>query len=86
MAKRYYFTFGSVGHDYYGGWSEVIAESRHDATVLFCKYHQKNGGGLLRCAMVYDEEEFRKTGMYQLGRNFEHGCHEIITANGRTIL
>lgn len=75
---KFYFTYGSEGQPYIGGWTEVEAKDRHAACNAFRAYHPDKTEGLLNCSSVYDEEQFKRTEMYRSG-NFGHRCHEVIT-------
>ena len=77
MAK-YYFTYGTEGKPFVGGWTEVDATDGHAACAAFRAYHPDKTEGLLNCSSVYDEAHFKLTGMYRKD-NFGFRCHEIIT-------
>lgn len=77
MAK-FYFTYGTDGQPFFGGWTEVDAPSRPAACAAFRAYHPDKTEGLLNCSSVYDEERFKQTEMYRSG-NFDRRCHEVIT-------
>lgn len=76
MAK-FYFTYGSDGHDYVGGWTEVEAEDYAQACDLFCLIHHRSKDGFINCAGIYNEEDFQNTTMYENG-NFGKFLHERI--------
>ena len=78
MAK-FYFTYGSEGHPFYGGWTEVEAPDVGAACAAFRAYHPDKTEGLMNCSDVYTEKDFRKSDMYGPGGNFSHRCHEVIT-------
>lgn len=82
MAK-YYFTYGTDGQPFRGGWTEVEADDSHIACMAFRSYHPDKTEGILNCASVYDEEYFKMTGMYRTD-NFGYRCHETITVT-RTV-
>ena len=75
---RFYFTYGSDGQPFVGGWTEVEAEDIHAACAAFRVYHPDKNEGLLNCSSVYAEEQFERTEMFSSG-NFGRRCHEIIT-------
>ena len=77
MAK-FYFTYGTGGQPFVGGWTEVEAPDFHTACAVFRVYHPDEVGGILNCSSVYGEARFKKTEMYRSG-NFDRRCHEIIT-------
>lgn len=74
---RFYFTYGTEGQPYCGGWSVVEAPDRSRAEAAFRAYHPDKMKGFLNCSSVYNEELFRKTAMAAEG-NFGARCHEII--------
>lgn len=77
---KFYFTYGSEGQPFCGGWTEVEAPDRHAACAAFRAYHPDKTEGLLNCCSCYTEEDFKKTSMYQQPNgNFGYRCHEIIT-------
>ena len=76
---KFYFTYGSEGQPFCGGWTEVEAPDRHAACAVFRVYHPDKTEGLLNCCTVYTEENFKKTSMYQRpDGNFGYRCHETI--------
>lgn len=81
MAK-FYFTYGSEGYDYVGGWTEVIVDApdNYDIAVeVFNVMHPTSKDRpFVRCAGIYTEEEFKKTSMYENG-NLGYRCHEQIS-------
>lgn len=79
MAK-FYFTYGTEGQPFYGGWSEIEAPTIGIACKVFTAYHPCRGGSdLLNCCSVYTEERFKRTSMAGPGGNFGYRCHERIT-------
>lgn len=77
--KKFYFTYGTEGHPYYGGWTEIEAPNRNSACALFRALHPDKTEGLLNCCDVYTEEAFRRTTMNSPDGNFGFHCHERIT-------
>lgn len=75
---RFFFTYGTSGQPFRGGWTEVHAENVEKACEAFQAYHPSKEGNLLACSSVYTEAEFKKTEMYRTD-NFGARCHEIIT-------
>lgn len=75
---KFYFTYGTDGQPFHGGWTEIEAQTIRMASFAFQAYHPDKTPGLLNCADVYTEEYFKKTEMFRSG-NFNAGCHEIIT-------
>lgn len=73
---RFYFTYGSEGQPYVGGWSEVEAEDEDAARELFRLVHPLRDG-FLPCGGIYTESEFNRTRMWKDG-NFGAFCHERI--------
>lgn len=76
--KNYYFTYGSEGHPFCGGWTKVVAADIDIAATIFRAVHPCKHGNALNCCSVYGEEEFRATKMY-CGGNLGHFCWETIT-------
>ena len=76
---KFYFTYGSEGQPFYGGWTEVEAPDEHAACAAFRAFHPDKTEGLLNCCSVYEEERFKRSTMYGPGGNFGCRCHEIIT-------
>ena len=63
MAK-FYFTYGTDGQPFFGGWTEVEAPDAHAACAAFRAYHPDKTEGLVNCSSIYDEEKFKLTEMY----------------------
>lgn len=78
--KTFYFTYGSSGHPYRGGWTEVKAPSFQIACDIFKAFHPLTKNQLLDCAGVYTEEQMKKTEMYASG-NFGHRAWETISVS-----
>ena len=74
---KFYFTYGSSGMAYEGGWTEVEAPSRATAIQAFSVFHRPVNH-MMACSDLYSEEEFRKTGMLD-GGNFGAKTREKIT-------
>ena len=80
MAK-YYYTYGSDGEQpFIGGWTEVEAVNHQAANKLFRIVHPDKTPGILNCAFVYTEAQFKQTGMYMRG-NFGRFCVERLSLN-----
>ena len=75
--QNYYFTYGSEGNPFKGGWTRVRADSLYTAVTAFQIYHPDRVPYILNCAHVYTEEEFKRTTMFRNGNLGEY-CHEII--------
>ena len=73
---KFFYTFGSRGQAHIGGWIEIMANSREEADRIFIKKYPLKDG-LLNCAFIYTEEDFKRTIMYKHG-NFGRGCHEVL--------
>lgn len=74
----FYFTYGTdPAYPFEGGWTTVIAPDRLAATALFRIYHPDRTKGIVNCADIYDEENFKSTDMFVKG-NFGSNCHETI--------
>ena len=80
MAK-FYFTYGqSDRQPFKGGWTEVEAANAEDACRAFRLVHPDRTPGILNCAGIYTEEQFRNTAMHNDHRgNFDRFCVERIT-------
>jgi hypothetical protein len=79
MLKAFYFTYGSEGYDFEGGWTLIYAQDLDAAIGAFRIYHpNRSGNECLMCASFYSEAEFKKTNMYNKG-NLGARCHEVIT-------
>ena len=80
MNHWYYFTFGTDGHPFDGGWIEVVANDQIEAEHFFKKqYPNPRNRELLNCAGIYTEREFKRTSMYIKG-NFGEKCHGVFYA------
>lgn len=77
MAK-FYFTYGTEGQPFVGGWTEIEAPNVNVACAAFRVYHPDKIEGLLNCSSVYTEEQFKSTEMFATG-TFGFRCHETIT-------
>lgn len=75
---KFYFTYGSEGQPFCGGWTEIEAQDEETARNVFRVAHPNNKDGFMVCCSVYDEERFRRTSMYERG-NMGLRCHERIT-------
>lgn len=74
----WYFTYGQSGtQPFYGGWTEVTADTRAKAIELFREVHEDTSSGYINCAGIYSEKEFRQTKMPTEG-NFDYRCIETI--------
>ena len=78
MAK-FYFTYGTEGHPFVGGWTEIEAPDSRAACYAFRAIHPDKTVGLLNCCSVYPEAEFLKTCMAGPEGNFHSFCHEKIS-------
>lgn len=75
---RYYFTYGSSGQPFRGGWTVVVAQNKALAVEIFRRHHPDKTPGIVNCAGIYREERFALTLMAQNGNNLGHGCWEIL--------
>lgn len=78
--KKFYYTYGtSPTQPFEGGWTEVIAQDRRQADLLFMAMHPctETSPNTLRCAFVYEGDDFIDTYMYKHG-NFGKRCVECI--------
>ena len=78
MAK-YYFTYGTDGQPFVGGWTEIEAPDGHAACAAFRAFHPDKVEGLLNCSSVYSDEDFKASCMAGPDGNFHRFCHEKIT-------
>ena len=74
---KFYFTYGTEGQPFFGGWTEVDAPGIHAACAAFRAYHPDKIAGIVNCSSIYDEEQFKRTEMYRKS-NFGCRCHEVI--------
>lgn len=77
---KVFFTYGSGGQPFRGGWTEITAPSFHIACQVFKAIHPCKYADILNCCDAYTEERFMKTGMYSEG-NLGAFCHERITVS-----
>lgn len=77
--QTFYFTYGTEGHPFYGGWTEIEAPDEACARDLFRIFHPDKIDGFLNCSTVYTEDHFKTTAMYGPSGNFGYRCHEKIT-------
>ena len=82
--SRFFFTYGTDGQPYVGGWTEVEAPTMKAAVQAFRAIHPDRTPGLINCSDVYTEQLFELTEMFT-GDNLGHRCHEIITLRCDTI-
>lgn len=75
---RFYFTYGTEGQPFVGGWTVVEAPSYLAACAAFRAYHPDKTDGIINCSSIYSEESFMQTEMSHNG-NFGFRCNEIIT-------
>lgn len=80
---RYYFTYGTEGQPFIGGWTEVEAPTARAAAFAFRTFHPDKTEGLLNCSDMYPQEVFERTAMFREG-NFGHRCHETIILRRET--
>ena len=78
--KRYFFTYGTAGQPFVGGWTEIKAPSYECAVNVFKAYHPNKIEGMLNCADIYTEKAMKSTEMWKIG-NFGARCHECITVS-----
>lgn len=81
---KYFFTYGSEGHPFKGGWTEVIADDMATAMGAFKLYHPDTGGRL-SCCNVYREDTFATTSMAGPNGNFGKFCWERITISNEVL-
>ena len=77
--SKFYFTYGTEGQPFYGGWTEIEALDGHTACAAFRAFHPDKTEGILNCSSVYTEEQFKNSIMAGEKGNFGCFCHERIT-------
>ena len=75
--QNFYFTYGTEGQAFYGGWTKIEAPSREIAVAIFRTIHPDKTPGLVNCSSIYDEKTFHKTSMWRHG-NFGIHEHEVV--------
>ena len=50
---KFYFTYGSEGQPFCGGWTEVEAPNLHAACAAFQAYHPDKTEGLLNLSLIH---------------------------------
>lgn len=75
---KFYFTYGTDGQPFIGGWSEVEAPTARAAAFAFRAFHPDKIKGILNCSDMYNQDQFEHSEMYRRG-NFGSRCHETIT-------
>lgn len=75
---KFYFTYGTDGQPFVGGWTEVEAPTVKAAVIAFRALHPDKTPGLLNCSDVYPQEQFERSEMFREG-NFGFRRHEVIT-------
>lgn len=78
--NKYYFSFGSSGQIYQGGWVEIHADNLAEAQRKFIERFGDKAykySGILNYSWDYTEEDFKKTIMFT-GDNYGSRCHEVI--------
>lgn len=73
--SKYYFTFGSEGQPYKGGWLIIEADNIMIAMGIYRAIYPNKDGDILNCADVYTESEFKRTRMYKNNDNLGSACH-----------
>ena len=84
MSNYFYFTFGSSGQIYEGGWVQIKAETLCQAQEKFRRHFGVRAWkdhdpwcGTLAYASHYDQEDFDTMEMFKTG-NYGAMCHEVI--------
>lgn len=78
--KTTYFTYGTdEKYPYHGGWTRVVTDENVNPVEIFKQYHPNRvGSPFVNCAVIYSEEEFKKTEMYKDKDNLGFSEHEVI--------
>lgn len=82
---KFYFTYGTEGQPFSGGWTEVQAENAEMAETVFRIIHPSKDGNFLNCCSVYTEEQFGGSWMAENG-NFGRYCQEEITLLRKNVI
>lgn len=77
--SKFYFTYGTEGQPFVGGWTEIEAPDKRAACAAFRVYHPDKTERVLNCSWVYSEEDFKNSCMAGPNGNFGYFCHEKIT-------
>ena len=72
---KYYFTYGTDGQPFVGGWTEVEAPTVNLACAAFRAVHPDKEPGILNCSSAYTEESFLGSCMAGPDGNFRKFCH-----------
>ena len=75
---KFYFTYGTEGQPFVGGWTEVEAENVQMACGAFRAVHPDRYHNCLNCCGFYTEEQFKNSCMSGPEGNFHKFCHERI--------
>lgn len=75
---KFYFTYGSDGHPFKGGWTEIEAPDVNTACAVFRAFYPDGYDGMGMCCSILSEDEFARTKFPERG-NLGHRCHETIT-------
>lgn len=73
--NKYYFTFGTEGQPYKGGWVIVESDNINVAIGIFRAIYPDKQDRVLNCSHCYTEDEFKRTKMYENNDNFGSACH-----------
>lgn len=82
--SKFYFTYGTSGQPFYGGWTEINAPDIDTACRVFIAFHPCKVSNVMNCCSVYTEEQFKKTCMYENG-NHGFRAHEVITVEHQLV-
>ncbi len=77
--KKYYFTYGTEGQPFVGGWTEIEAPTVDLACAAFRAVHPDKTPGILNCCCFYTEEAFLKSCMAGPDGNHHKFCYERIS-------
>lgn len=55
---KFYFTYGTDGQPFVGGWTEVEAPTARAAAFAFRTFHPDKTEGLLNCSDMYPQAVF----------------------------
>ena len=82
---KFIYTYGSEGHPFVGGWTEIEAPDPESANAVFRAFHPDKYEGFLNCCSTYTEAGFQNASMSGPKGNCGHGCWERITVTREII-
>lgn len=83
---KYYFTYGTDGQPFVGGWTEVEAPNVNLACAAFRLAHPDKEPGILNCSSAYTEENFLKSCMASRMETSESSAMSVSASRSRSSL